>query len=163
MLRSSNIPAFIGNLNDKGYKIDAIVTINQYNSMHAKQTVILTSWLLGIPIFTYGDKKSQKKTINAIFNEKYFKNKNIIICWEHNCIQGLVQNIIEIGPKVKGIKNYKFINPNGNSELPHWDTNNFDSVLHFDENLRFSTFQENIKTCYKEGNNLLTYGVKQSC
>jgi hypothetical protein len=163
ILRSSIIPQFIGTLNNKGYKIDAIVTINQYNSMHVEQTVMLASWLLGIPLFIYGTKNEQKITVNTIFNNKYFHNKNILICWEHTCIQELIKDIITIGPKVKGIKNYTFINPNGNSGLPKWDTNNFNSVIHFNEQLKFDTFSENIKTCNKNSNSLLTYGVKQNC
>ena len=163
ILRSTYIPELIGSLNDKGYKIHAILTINEYRSMHAEQTVMLASWLLGIPLFIYGNQDNQKVAVNNMFDNDYFYNKNILICWEHNCIQKLIKDIIEIGSKKKNIKNYEFINPFGNSGLPYWTNENYDSVIHFDDKLRFNTFSENISTCYKEGNNLLIYGKKQKC
>jgi len=163
ILRSTYIPDLIGKLNDKGYKIHAILTINEYNSMHAEQTVLLASWLLGIPLFIYGNQDEQKLAVNTVFNNDYFHNKNILICWEHKCIQNLIKNIIKIGSKIKGIKNYEFINPHGNSGLPYWDTENYESVIHLDEQLKFDTFSENISTCDKKVNNLLIYGKKQKC
>ena len=160
--RSTYIPKLIETLNDKGYKIHAIITINQYASMHVEQTVLLSSWLLGIPLFIYGNQNEQKVAVNTIFNNKFFNNKNILICWEHTCIQELIKDIINIGSKVKGIKNYKFINPNGDSGLPYWGHFNFESVIHFDDNLKYDTFSENISSCQKNVNNLLIYGKNKN-
>ena len=167
ILRSTYIPNLIGDLNNNGFGINAIVTMNNYLLMHEQQTIMLTSWLLNIPIFIYGEQNDQEITINTIFNNPYFNGKNVLICWEHTCIQELLQQIINVGPKVKGLTNYQFVNPEkkkgrSNSGLPYWHMNNYQSVMHFDDQLNFNTFSENISTCFA-GNEKLTYGLAQTC
>jgi hypothetical protein len=162
-LRSTYIPDLIDDLNNKGYGINAIITMTSYVSMHVQQTIMLTSWLLNIPIFIYGEQYDQKITIENVFENHYFSGKNVLICWEHTCIQELIQQIIKIGPKVKGLTNYKFVNPEGNSGLPKWGHNNYQSVVHFDDELNFETFTESFNTCYSDDNDQLVYGVKQKC
>ena len=163
ILRSTLIPDLIENLNNNGYGINVIVSMNNYEAMHVQQTILLTTWLLNIPVFIYGEQNDQQITIANVFNNPYFNGKNVLICWEHTCIQELIQQIITIGPKAKGLTNYKFVNPEGNSDLPVWDKDNFQSILHFDSQLNFETFAENFTTCFPDDNDLLTYGTSQSC
>ena len=163
ILRSTLIPDLIENLNNNGYGINVIVSMNNYLSMHVQQTILLTTWLLDIPVFIYGEQNDQQITIANVFNNPYFNGKNVLICWEHTCIQELVQQIITIGPKAKGLTNYKFVNPEGNSDLPVWDKDNYQSILHFDAQLNFETFAENFSTCFSDDNDILTYGTSQSC
>ena len=105
----------------------------------------------------------QKITIENVFENPYFTGKNVLICWEHTCIQELIQQIIKIGPKVKGLTNYKFVNPDGNSGLPNWGHNNYQSVLHFDDELNFEAFHESFTTCYSDDNDQIVYGISQMC
>jgi hypothetical protein len=163
ILRSTYIPDLIEELNNKGYGISAIITMTSYESMHVQQTVTLTSWLLSIPVFIYGQQSDTKITIENVFENLYFTGKNVLICWEHTCIQDLIKQIIKIGPKVKGLTNYKFVNPEGNSGVPKWGHDNYQSVIHFDDELNFETFDESFTTCYDDANNQLLYGVKQKC
>ena len=163
ILRSTYIPNLIEDLNNNGFGINAIVTINNYLRMHEQQTIMLTSWLLSIPLFIYGEQNDQEITINTIFNNPYFDGKNVLICWEHTCIQELLQQIINVGPKIKGLTNYQFVNPEGNSGLPFWDPNNYQSVMHFDDQLKFNTFSENITTCFTSDDDTLVYGQAQAC
>ena len=137
--------------------------MNNYLSMHVQQTILLTAWLLDIPLFIYGEQNDQQITVANVFNNPYFNGKNVLICWEHTCIQELIQQIIAIGPKAKGLTNYKFVNPEGNTGLPVWDKDNYQSILHFDGQLNFETFAENFTTCFSDDNDLLTYGTSQSC
>lgn len=163
ILRSTYIPSFIEDLNEKGYGFHNIITANDYHSMHQEQTVLLTSWLFSIPLYIYGDYSDPEITVKNIFTNKYFIGKTILICWEHGCIQTLLKYIIKIGAKEKGLNNYTFKNPEGTSELPYWDTNNYKSVYHLDDNLNFSILEENFTTCYPKDNNLILYGKKQKC
>jgi hypothetical protein len=163
ILRSTYIPDLVEDLNHKGYGINVIVSMNNYASMHVQQTVMLTAWLLDIPLFIYGEQNDQQVTIENVFKNPYYAGKNVLICWEHTCIQELLQQIISIAPKAKGLTNYKFVNPDGNSGLPNWDHNNYQSVLHFDDELNFEAFHESFNTCYAEDNDTLVYGVSQTC
>jgi hypothetical protein len=163
ILRSTYIPDLVEDLNHKGYGINVIVSMNNYESMHVQQTVMLTAWLLDIPLFIYGEQNDQQVTIENVFKNPYYNGKNVLICWEHTCIQELLQQIISIAPKAKGLTNYKFVNPDGNSGLPNWDHNNYQSVLHFDDELNFEAFHESFNTCYSDDNDQLVYGVSQTC
>lgn len=163
ILRSTYIPDLVEDLNHKGFGINVIVTMNNYESMHVQQTVMMTAWLMDIPLFIYGEQHGQQVTIENVFKNPYYNGKNVLICWEHTCIQELIQQIINIAPKAKGLSNYKFVNPNGDSGLPNWDHNNYQSVLHFDDELNFKVFHESFNTCYTEDNDTLVYGVSQMC
>ena len=163
ILRSTYIPTLIDDLNKKGYGFHNIITANDYNSMHQEQTVLLTSWLYSIPLFIYGDYNDPEITVKTLFKNKYFHGKTILICWEHNCIQTLLKCILKIGSKEKSLKNYTFKNPEGTSEMPYWDTNNYKSIYHLDNNLNFYIYEENFTTCFSEDNNVILYGKKQKC
>lgn len=163
ILRSTYIPELIESLNKHGFGINYIVTAYDYASMHQQQTVSLTSWLFNIPIFMYGSQTESEKAVNELFTNPYFDGKSILICWEHNCIQTLLSNIIEIGSKAKGLNNYVFKNQEGSSELPYWDTNNYKSIYYLDNELNFNIFEEKFTTCYPEDNSLIVYSKKQKC
>lgn len=164
ILRSTFIPRLVEDLNEKGYGIQSIITSNDYNSMHQQQTVSLTSWILNIPLFIYGEATESELAVNAVFTNPYFSGKTVLFCWEHNCIQTLVKNIIDIGSKVKGLDNYVFKNPEGtSSELPYWHTNNYKSIYHFDENFNFKILEESLTTCFDQDNNKIIYGKHQKC
>jgi len=163
ILRSTYIPSLIEDLNEHGFGIHSIITSYDYESMHQEQTISLSSWLLSIPIYMYGEQTDTEIAIKNIFTNPYFSGKTVLICWEHNCIQTLIKNIITTGAKIKGLDNYVFKNLEGNSKLPYWDTNNYKTMYHFDENLNFKVLEEKFTTCYKYDNNLLVYGKKQKC
>ena len=163
ILRSTYIPNLIENINAKGYGIHAIITSNDYNSMHQHQTVSFTSWLMSIPIFIYGETNETIKVTEQLFTNSYFKDKNVLICWEHNCIQSLIKNIIEYGPKAKGLTNYVYENVDGGDDVPAWDTDNYQSVIHFDSNLKQTNFVENINTCFLQDNANFIDGLQQHC
>jgi len=163
ILRSTYIPTLITTLNKKGFGIHDIITAYEYTYMHLQQTIMLTSWLFSIPLFMYGEPSESQIAVQTLFSNPYFNGKTVLICWEHTCIQDLVENIITIGAKMKGLDNYVFKNPKGTSGLPYWNTNNYKSILHFDSNLNFSVMEEEFTTCYKEDNNILIYGKKQKC
>jgi hypothetical protein len=163
ILRSTYIPMLIENLNKAGYGVNDIITALGYTSMHREQTVMLTSWLLNIPLFMYGDLTEIDKTIKMLFTNNYFNGKTVLICWEHNCIQDMVKAIVKIGTKEKGIKDYKFENELGNNKMPYWNDNDFSTIYHFNNELKFDVLNENIKTCFKEATPQVTYGKEQKC
>lgn len=163
ILRSTYIPELIETLNEKGFGINYIITAYDYNSMHQQQTVSLTSWLFNIPIFMYGDQTQTENAVNEIFKNPYFDGKNVLFCWEHDCIQTLLTNIIKIGSKAKNLQNYAFINPEGTSKLPYWDTNNYKTIYHLNNDLNFKLLEESFTTCYPNDNSLIVYGKKQKC
>jgi hypothetical protein len=163
ILRSTYISNVINNLNNNGYGIDMIITPLKYNTIHEQQTVMITCWLLNIPLHMYGSILEPKITVEEIFTNPFFDNKTIIICWEHNCIQKLLKNMIKTGIKTKKLKNYKFVNPKGTNDYPYWNSNNYMSIYHLDKNLNFNILEENITTCYLKGNNIIEYNKKQNC
>jgi len=163
ILRSSYISRLIENLNNRGYGIDVIITPLEYKTMHKQQTVMLTCWLLNIPLQMYSSTIEPNITVEEIFTKSYFNNKTIIICWEHGCIQNLLKSIIKNGVQTRKIKNYKFTNPKGTHHYPYWDSNNFMSIYHLDKNLNFNILEEKITTCYLKDNNIIEYNKKQKC
>ena len=131
--------------------------------MHMQQTVFMISWILNIPLFIFGSDREPELTVSEVYKHVIFNNKNVLFCWEHNCIQELLKNIVDIGSNAKGLNNYEFQNPEGTSELPYWHNNNYKSIYHFDEKLNFNVLEESLTTCYKKDNNIITYGKEQKC
>ena len=163
--KSTQIPKVINALNNKGYPIDAIVTVNpaaKNNAIHIQQTITLSSWLLNIPLYIYGTKYDTKETIKTIYSTNNFNNLNIIYVSDHACVQSLIENIIEIGSKTKNLKNYNFNNYLGNSKLPYWHHNNYQSIYHIDNKLKLHILNEGIETCEK-GTLDITWGKRQAC
>jgi hypothetical protein len=163
ILRSAYIPELIEQINEKGFGVSALLTALPHVSMHKEQTVALTSWLINIPLFMYGNVHQPKDMIKELFTNPFYNGKTVLICWEHQCMQSLLKVIIDIGPKTRGIKNYVFKNPEGTSELPYWHSNNYNSIFYLDKDLNFSVLKETVTTCYPKDNNIILYGKKQSC
>jgi hypothetical protein len=164
ILRSTYIPSLIEQINGMGFGVHYIVTAYDYASMHQQQTVFLTSWLLSIPLFMYGEQSQSLIALNEIYTNPKYNGKTILICWEHNCIQTLLTNLFKVGPSTKGINNYKFTNPDGNSKLPYWETNDFKTVMYFDNQFNFKIFKEKFTTCAPQDNGSVVFnGKKQIC
>lgn len=163
ILRSTLIPNLIEKINENGIGINAIICPYDYKTMHEQQSIMLTSWLLNIPIFMYGENHDTKIAVENVFTNPYFNGKSILFCRKHTCIQQLIKNIIDIGPTIKNLKNYQFINPEGNSKLPYWGFDNYDTLFYFDDKLNFKVFNIGINTCVKNENYSIIYGKKQIC
>lgn len=163
ILRSTLIPELIEKINKNGIGINAIISPYDYKTMHEQQTITLTSWLLDIPLFMYGENYDTKIAVENVFNNPYFNGKSVLFCRKHTCIQQLIKDIINIGVKVKKLENYQFINPEGNNKLPYWNFYNYDSLFYFDNNLNFSVYKIGLNTCSQNENYSITYGKKQIC
>ena len=157
ILRSTYIPKLVTEINKMGFGIHAIVSAYDYRSMHQEQTVSLTSWLMDIPSYLYGEQSQSDVAVNTVFTNPFFSGKTVLFCWEHGCSQELIKNIITIGPKIKGLSNYKFVNSEGNSKLPYWHHNNYKSIIYFDENLNYKTFEEKFTSCLTIENDKISY------
>lgn len=163
--KSTFIPDMIDKLNSMDYNIDYIITANPNitdGSMHIEQTVLLTSWLLNIPLFIFGSSKEYENTIQQIYSNKIFNGKNILICWQHTCIQGLLYSLLTIGPQVKNIPNQSFLTKSNILALPYWNEDNYQTVIHIDEEFNETIYNSGIKTC-AISNNELTFGKAQKC
>jgi len=163
ILRSTDIPNLIKNINKMEIGVNCIIAPNNYKVMHEEQTILLTSWLLNIPLFMYGINDETEKAVTSLFTNPYFNGKTVLLCWKHTCIQKLVKNIIDIGSKVKNINNYQFINPEGNNKLPYWEYNDYDTLFYFDNKLNFHVLKTGLKTCDTNKNYKIIYGKKQIC
>ena len=164
--RSSNIVNLIEKLNEMGYGIDYIVVPNpniDTSSMHIEQTMLLASWLLNIPLFIFGTEKESQISVEQVYSNKIFNNKNVIFCWEHTCIQDLLSNIISIGSAVKNIPNKAFLDKSGNLSLPYWEKYNYQTVIHINENFEDTIYSAGIETCFKKENSTLVFGKQQLC
>ena len=78
-------------------------------------------------------------------------------------MQSLLKEILKVGPKTRGIKNYVFKNPEGTSEMPYWHSNNYSSIYYLDKDFNFTLFEETLTTCYPKDNNIILYGKHQKC
>ena len=166
IFRSSLLPKVIENINNSGHPIDYIVTCNpnlKGDSIHVQQSATFGSWIMNIPLFIFGSQKQNTELVENIYTIKNFNKKNILIVWDHTCIQALMKNIIEKGVEVKKIQNYKFVNPFGNSGLPYWSKNNFNTIYHLDKNLKFTIGNLGINTCFKDRDDKVIFGKKQIC
>jgi hypothetical protein len=170
--RSAFIIDLIKKFNKLGFGIDYIVTANpdiNTGSMHIEQTVMMASWLFNIPMYIFGSDRESNLAVTQIYHNKIFNNKNVLICWEHSCIQSLLANILRIGPAIKNKANSNagsasaFIDKEGNLALPNWHTNNFQSVIHLDEDFVATIYSSGIETCFEKGNSKLTFGKAQTC
>jgi len=163
ILRSIYIPELIEQINEKGFGISSLITSLPGSSMHKEQTIALTSWLLNIPLFMYGSCHKPNTLVKEIFSNPVYNGKTVLICWEHQCMQGLLKEILKVGPKTRGIKNYVFKNPEGTSEMPYWHSNNYSSIYYLDKDFNFTLLEETLTTCYPKDNNIILYGKHQKC
>ena len=163
--KSTLIPELINALNNKGYPIDAVVTVNptsKNNAIHIQQTITLSSWLLNIPLYIFGDKYENKTSATEIYSSNTFNDLNILYVHDHSCAQSLITNLIEIGQKTKEIKNYKFKNPLGNSKLPYWHDGAYGIMYHIDNKLNLHVLDEGASTCERSSHSI-TWGKHQKC
>lgn len=102
--RACQIPTIINQFAAAGYPISYIVTCNPcgYNTgsstMRPQQTISMASFLLNIPMFTYGKSSNTQAVVDALFDTDStnpFNGLNVLICWEHTAIQELCLKIIE--------------------------------------------------------------------
>ena len=99
--RASQLIGFINKLASDGYPISYIITCNPcaYNtpnpSMRPEQTIALTSCMLNIPMFIYGDMSDYKAVVSKLFLSGIFDGLNVLICWERTSIQGLALRILD--------------------------------------------------------------------
>jgi len=163
ILRSIYIPELIEQINEKGFGVSAILTAYPHSSMHKEQTVTLASWLLNKPLFMYGTVSEPKKIVKEMFGDPFYNGKTVLICWEHQCMQSLLKEILKVGPKTRNIKNYVFKNPEDTSELPYWHSNNYNSIFYLDKDFNFTVLQETLTTCFSKDNSIILYGKKQTC
>ena len=166
ILRSIFNIDLIKGFNNLGYGIDYIVTVNPgliSGFMHMQQSIFMISYMLNIPIFIFGSSKQSELVITQVYKNIIFNNKNVLFCWKHQCIQELVSNIIKIGPNVKKIPNQAFLNKNGKLELPYWGKNNYETIIHIDDNFKEHLYYTGIKTCTVDDNIHLEFGKVQIC
>jgi hypothetical protein len=163
--KSTIIPELINAINNEGYPIHAVVTVNPSpvgHSIHVQQTITLSSWLLNIPLYIFGDKYDTKKTATEIYSNNTFNDLNILYVGDHTCAQSLIRYIIKIGEQTKEIKNYKFKNPLGNSKLPYWHKGAYDIMYHIDNKLNLRILNEGAHTCERSTQSI-TWGKHQKC
>jgi hypothetical protein len=102
------LPDFINQLADNGTPIFAIITCqpnmnsiinNNDNSMRPETTIMLSSFLLNIPLYIYLNSNISQpydgETAFQLFTNPIFRGKNILIVWEHRNIQSLLNQIIQ--------------------------------------------------------------------
>jgi len=100
--RATKLTNYIISLANKGYPISYIITnipdpyVNGSGTMHPFQTMSASSFLLNIPIIMYSSASDYNTTAQELYNGNY-NGLNILICWEHENIQGLCLSILNEG------------------------------------------------------------------
>lgn len=98
--RACRLIEYVNQLALEGTPISYIITINPcpYNSsdpsMRPMQTVSMASFMLNIPIYVAGNQEDFNQCIQLLFDTNTFSGLNVIICWEHSCIQPLTLSIL---------------------------------------------------------------------
>jgi hypothetical protein len=162
ILRSIYIPDLISEFNSIGIGIHSFITPISHNTIHKQQTIMLSCWIMDLPIFMYGLVNDPDIAVRQLFANPTFTGKNVIFCWKHKCMQSLIQSILNIGGVAKGLKNYQFKNTEGNSMLPFWTHKNYSSILRFDNELNFSIMEQSLINGVPK-NSVIKYGKIQNC
>lgn len=98
--RASQLIGYVNQLASVGTPISYIITCNPspYNtsdpSMRPQQTIMLTSFMLNIPMFIFGGSQDYTDVISKLFTSEIFDGLNVLICWEHGAIQQLCLNLL---------------------------------------------------------------------
>lgn len=103
--RASQIANFINNLANNGYPISYIISCqpdpyiknNGAGSMHPEQTISGASFLLNLPHMMYSTTSDVARTAKALYETGIYNGLNVLICWEHQHIQGLCLEILNQG------------------------------------------------------------------
>lgn len=106
--RSIQLPNFINNLGTNGFPITAIVTANPVMniitshdtpSMRPQQTIMLSSWILNIPLYMFSNPNVSQPydatTAINIFTHPSFRGKNIVVAFEHDNTQSLINQLVQ--------------------------------------------------------------------
>jgi len=136
--RACQLPDFINNLGENGFPIFAIVTClpdmtgGSTSSRH-QFTVMMSSFLLNIPIFMYQKLNVSQSydgtTALQLFTDSTFIGKNVLICWSHKNIQALTnqivqcQNYLASGKTISQLKNNSSTVFSGQSTKDWWTKN----------------------------------------
>lgn len=96
VLRACKIPEMINWLGVNGYPIDYIISCNAKPFSHVapsirpEQTIMMSAFLLNLPLIIYGFTDDTKTTAQNIMTLPEYDGVNIFIGWEHNAIQSLL-------------------------------------------------------------------------
>lgn len=157
--RASNLVTYINTLAKEGFPISYIITCNPCSyitedpSMRPQQTISMVSFLLNIPFFIYGNAGDVNLVSENLFNidNPIFNGLNVLICWEHSCIQSLCLNILDTAATLKRLPNdiptadkfFDYINytnsicPGGNY-ICKKDSNNYNEYFEAPDNIYYS-------------------------
>lgn len=81
-----------------------------------RQTVSLAAFDNNISIIGRYRYFETEKAAEEILSNEYLKDKVVLVCWEHTCIQKLVDSLLR--------QNY-----NSQTSLPFWQSNDFSTVV----------------------------------
>lgn len=118
--RSCQIIEYVNKLALSNTPISYMITCNPcpYNSgdpsMRTQQTIMMTCYMLNIPMFIYGGSQDYNTIIDKLFNSTIFDGLNILICWEHTAIQQLCLNIMNAAGLLGRLSNITPTNSNVN-------------------------------------------------
>lgn len=170
--RAVKFPDFINNLGKNGTPITSIVTClpnmnstldNNDNSIRPQNLIMLSAYLLGIPLYMFSKSNVSQpydgKTILELFIDPFFRGKNVLIVWEHQNIQALVNQIVQCytylsnGHTINDLnKNSKYIFDNQNTH--EWWINN---SLSCKDNEYISKYTPEYQIPYQKYSHLLPY------
>lgn len=107
-------------------------TNNNDNSMRPETTIMLTSFLLNIPLYIYSDSNISQpyngETAYQLFTNQIFRGKNVLIVWEHKNIQSLTNQIIQCYEYLSSGNTIEDLIQNKNQVLKNQNTFNWWSV-----------------------------------
>ena len=110
--RACQIPTIINQLAVMGYPISYLISSNPCPSntadpsMRNQQTITMASFLLNIPLFVFGSISETQAVADALFDPSPtnpYNGLNVVICWEHTCIQDLCLKIINTCNSALGV------------------------------------------------------------
>lgn len=108
--RACQLVDYINTLAESGFPISYIITCNpcgyntQVQSMRPQQTIMMSTFMLDIPLLIYGDMNDFNAVTTALFNlgipppDIYggpFDGLNVLICWERVTLQKLILAILD--------------------------------------------------------------------
>lgn len=109
--RACKLIEYVNKFAQRGTPISYIITCLPcyYNtpdcSERPVQTVSMASFMLNIPLFMFSNGQDFDATVNALFDSGTFAGLNVLICWEHSSIQGLLLKILNKAGSVGRLPN----------------------------------------------------------
>ena len=98
--RASQIIGYVNQVASEGTPISYIISCNpspfntQDPSMRPQQTIMVTAFMLNIPMFIFGGSQDYTDVMTNLFTSGIFDGLNVLICWEHGAIQQLCLNLL---------------------------------------------------------------------